>query len=512
MREATTHDAMLKQLLKQLWGSRPSTVAPGDRFEDWFYRGNALRAEGRFESAIEAMETAVRLNSGYAGARSNLALLLLESGRVSEAEEILRGLAAGTDDKARDAHDNLLLTLGYRENLTPQAYFAEHRRWAERHADPITASAVALARPADPERPLNIGFVSPDFRMHPVALFLLPLLQYHDRQRYRVHCYATRQRDDHITARLRGEVQAWRSIASASDEEAARLIRNDGIDVLVDLAGHTSWNRLPLFARRPAPVQVSWLGYLNTTGMQAMDARLTDAIATPPEFDAFHSERVVRLPSCQWCFQPLVEMPDVAPSPVRRTGRLTFGSFHNLAKVGPGVVKLWSRLLAQTPDSRLLVMAKGLADGGQGLGARFAAEGVAIDRVELRNAVPYREYLAAYGDVDIVLDTFPYSGGTTTCEALWMGVPVVTWTCPTVAGRGAASLLTAAGLPDLIAASPEAYLSLAATLAADRPRLEQLRATLRARLQTSALMDPRRFATDVESAFRDLWRTWCAGR
>jgi len=483
-----------------------------DWFEPAFRLGNVLRTLGRYQPAIQAMETAARLNPGAAGARINLALLLLESGRIAEAETLFRELASGQGGEALDAHHNLLLTLNYREGLEPQQCYAEHRRWAERYADPVTAAAKPPARPVDPGRPLNIGYVSPDLRLHPVALFLLPLLTHHDRANYRIHCYATRAGADDTTARLRAAADGWRDISARSDDEAAAIIRDDGIDVLVDLAGHTGWNRLLLFARRPAPVQASWLGYLNTTGMRAMDARLTDAVATPPEFDAFHSERVVRLPGCQWCFQPIMETPEVAPPPARREGRITFGSFHNLAKVGPGVIRLWSQLLKQVADSRLLLMAKGLGDGGRDLLDRFVAEGVAADRVVLRNAVPYREYLATYGEVDIALDTFPYSGGTTTCESLWMGVPVVTWAGPTVPGRGSASVLAAAGLPELAAGSPGQFLSIATELAGDASRLEQLRASLRQRLKDSPLTDARRFAANVEGAYRELWRAWCVGR
>ncbi|HEU0290675.1 MAG TPA: tetratricopeptide repeat protein [Burkholderiales bacterium] len=494
------------ELYQQALAVRP------DWFELRFCLGNALRSLGRFESAIGAMETASWLKPDSVGARVNLAMLFWESGRIREAEGIFRGLAEGNSDDARDARDNLLMMLSYREDLTPQQCYAEHLRWAAHYADPLTAAADPPTRPIDSERPLNIGYVSPDFRLHPVAIFLLPLLAHHDRERYRIHCYATRRFEDQTTVRLRAQVQEWRDITALSDDEAAKLIRDDGIDVLVDLAGHTGWNRLTLFARRPAPVQVGWLGYLNTTGMRAMDARLTDAVATPPGLDAFHSERVVRLPYSQWCFQPIVEAPEVAPPPSRRDGRITFGAFHNLAKLGPGVIRQWSFLLKQIPHSRLLVMAKGLADGGHDLLDRFAAEGVAADRVALRNAVPYRDYLATYREVDIALDAFPYSGGTTTCEALWMGVPVVTWACPAMPGRSAASLLSAAGLPELVADSPEAYLSIARELADDPSRLENLRATLRQRMLNSPLMDAQRFAGDVEEAFRGLWRAWCAGR
>jgi predicted O-linked N-acetylglucosamine transferase (SPINDLY family) len=479
-------------------------------FEPHFRMGNALRALGRYAPAIQAMEAASRLNPGASGARMNLALLLLESGRIDEAEILFRELASGEGGEALDAHQNLLLALNYREGLDPRQCRAEHQRWAERYAEPLTAAAKPPARPADPGRPLNIGYVSPDFRLHPVALFLLPLLAHHDRANYRAHCYATRAGADDTTARVRAAADGWRDISALSDDEAAQAIRDDGIDVLVDLAGHTGWNRLLLFARRPAPVQASWLGYLNTTGMHAMDARLTDAVATPPEFDAYHVERVVRLPGCQWCYQPIMETPDVAALPARRHGRITFGSFHNLAKVGPGVIRLWSRLLQRVPDSRLLLMARGLADGDRDLLGRFAAGGVNADRIELRNVAPYREYLSSYGEVDISLDAFPYSGGTTTCEALWMGVPVVTWTGPTVPGRGAASVLTAAGLPELAADSPEEYLRIAAELAADISRLEQLRASLRRRMKDSPLMDAPRFAAGMENACRELWRAWCA--
>lgn len=483
-----------------------------DWFDPNFRLGNALRALGRYPPAIQAMETASRLDPGAAGARINLAMLLLESGRVRETEALFRELASGQGNGALDAHHNLLLTLNYREDLDPRQCHAEHLRWAERYAEPLTAAAKTPDRPADPGRPLNIGYVSPDFRLHPVAMFLLPLLAHHDRAQYRIHCYATRAGEDGTTARLRGTSDAWRDISALSDDGAAQRIRDDGIDVLVDLAGHTGWNRLLLFARRPAPVQASWLGYLNTTGMRAIDARLTDAVATPPEFDAYHAECVVRLPGCQWCYQPILETPDVAPPPARRAGGITFGSFHNLAKLGPGTIRLWSQLLQQVPDSRLLVMAKGLADGGEDFLTRFAAEGVAADRVMLRNATPYREYLATYGEVDIALDAFPYSGGTTTCEALWMGVPVVTWAGATVPGRGAASVLMAAGVPELAAGSPGQFLSIAAELAGDAPRRQQLRATLRPRMQASPLMDARRFAADMEGAYRELWRAWCAGR
>lgn len=491
---------------------RHASSARRDWFDPWFRLGNALRSLGRIKPAIEAMETAARLDPGSRGARMNLAMLLWEGGRGREAESLLREMAAGTGDAALDAHQNLLLMLNYREDLEPGRCYDEHLVWAARYADPVSAAAAPPERPADPGRPLNIGYVSPDFRLHPVALFLLPLLNHHDRARHRIHLYATRAGADDTTARLRSAADEWRDIAALSDDEAADMIRRDGIDVLVDLAGHTGWNRLLLFARRPAPVQLSWLGYLNTTGMRAMDARLTDVIATPEAFDALHTERIVRLPGCQWCFQPLVDAPDVSPSPPSRGGTVTFGSFHNLVKVGPAVIALWSRLLRQLPRSRLLLMAKGLADGRQDLLERFGAEGVAADRIELRNAVPYRQYLATYGEVDIALDAFPYSGGTTTCESLWMGVPVVTWAFPAVAGRGAASILSAAGLPELVAESPEQYLSIAADLAASPPRLEALRASLRGRMRQSPLMDAPRFAAGIEDAYRALWGAWCAKR
>lgn len=489
---------------------RHATEARQDWFEPWFRLGNALRMLGRPGPAVEAMEKAVSLNPASGGARINLSMLLWESGRGREAETLLRELVVGTDNAALDAYQNLLLLLNYREDFEPERCYDEHLRWARRYADPLTAAAAAPARPPDPERALNIGYVSPDFRLHPVALFLLPLLVHHDRSRCKVHLYATRSQADDTTERLRAAADAWRDIAALADDAAAAAIREDGIDVLVDLAGHTGWNRLLVFARRPAPVQISWLGYLNTTGMKAMDARLSDAVATPQAFDALHAERIMRLPGCQWCFQPIVEAPEVTPPPSGGDGTITFGSFHNRVKVGPGVVRLWSRLLKQVPRSRLLLMAKGLAEGNQELLDRFGAEGIDPNRIVLRDAAPYRQYLATYAEVDIALDAFPYSGGTTTCESLWMGVPVVTWSYPAAAGRGAASILTSAGLPELIAQDAGEYLSIAAALAGDRVRLDNLRQSLRQRLRESPLMDARRFAADVEHAYRDLWRAWCS--
>jgi predicted O-linked N-acetylglucosamine transferase (SPINDLY family) len=267
-----------------------------------------------------------------------------------------------------------------------------------------------------------------------------------------------------------------------------------------------------VFAHKPAPVQVTWLGYLNTTGMPEMDYRITDAHASPEGMlDEYHTEQLVRLPDSQWCFEAPADCPPVAELPSIGAGRITFASFSSLARIGPAVIELWSRLLARVPDARLLAVRRGLVSIRDEFRARFARHGVAPERIELREALPFREYLALQGSTDIVLDTFPYTGGTTTCHSLWMGAPLVTLTGNTATSRGGASLLNAIGLGELVAHTPEEYLDIATALAQDRPRLAALRASMRDRMAASPLMDAERFTRHLEEAYRAMWVAWCKG-
>jgi predicted O-linked N-acetylglucosamine transferase (SPINDLY family) len=317
-----------------------------------------------------------------------------------------------------------------------------------------------------------------------------------------------------MTARFRQHAHVWREIGAVTDADAAELIRRDGIDILVDLAGHTFGNRLLLFARRPAPVQVTYLGYCDTTGMNAIDYRLTDALADPPgTTERLHTERLVRLPDCAWCFRPPEGAPPVSPPPFERTGGITFGCFSAIPKLTEEALRLWSRILLAVPRSRLLL--KNVAFREVATQSRIRAllesAGIAADRIELLGPTPdIAGHLATYGHVDIALDTFPYHGTTTTCEALWMGVPVITLAESAHASRVGVSRLTHAGLPEFIAADQDDYARIAVQLAADTNRLADLRSHLRSRMAASPLMDAPRFAQNVEAAYREMWRKWCA--
>jgi predicted O-linked N-acetylglucosamine transferase (SPINDLY family) len=360
-----------------------------------------------------------------------------------------------------------------------------------------------------PQRRLRIGYVSPDFRFHPVGRFLLPLLETHDRGNFEIFCYASVDVPDALTDRCRAYTDAWRDVRDLSDEQLAQVVRRDRIDVLVDLTMHMAQNRLLLFARKPAPVQVTYLAYCGTTGLETMDYRLTDPHLDPPGGDErFYSERSVRLPETYWCYRPTIETPPVNPLPALAAGHVRFGSLNNFCKATPPTLAAWGRLLQAVPVSRLLLSARAGShrDRVRGL---LGEQGVASERVDFVDIQPVAEYFALYQQIDVALDPFPYGGGTTSCDALWMGVPVVSLAGQTAVGRGGLSILTNVGLPDLAARDAGHYVQVAAELAQDLPRLSDLRATLRERMRNSPLMDAPRFARSVEAAYREMWRRWC---
>ena len=477
--------------------------------------GVALHGQGEFDAAIASYQHALRLQPDCAEAHTNLGVTLHHRGEFAAAIAAYRRALECQPDDAQ-AHCNLLLILHYPDDLDPAAIFAEHCRWDEAHARPLAPGLAAHANLPDPERRLRVGYVSPDFREHAVASFFENLLAAHDRDRVEVFCYDDVRAEDAVTLRLQKHAACWRKIRGVSDAQVAELIREDRIDILVDLAGHTSRHRLLVFARQPAPVQVTYLGYCDTTGMKAMDYRLTDALADPPgATEHLHSEQLIRLPASAWCFRPPADAPPVNALPLHRAGHLTFGCFNGLPKLNPATLILWSRILLAVPGSRLLLKNVGLREPSVQSRIRGVLEhaGIAAERITLLGPAPnIAEHLAAYGRVDIALDTFPYHGTTTTCEALWMGVPVVTLAGPTHESRVGVSLLTNAGLPELIARDRDEYSRLAVQLAADVTRLADLRATLRARLAASPLLDAPRFARNVEAAYRAMWRQWCVER
>lgn len=478
-------------------------------------RANLCVSQGRLEPAEADLRAALTLAPDYAVAWNNLGHVLETQGAVQEALACYRR-AIRIRPGFVTAHSNLLLALHYDAETSPQEIFAEHRRWALTHAANFDCARAPQANRPDPARRLRIGYLSPDFRRHPVARFLEPVLACHDREAFELIAYSNTLREDAMTARLRSLVERWRSICELSDEEAAELIRRDRIDILVELAGHTARGRLLVVARRPAPIQVSWLGYPDTTGLEAVDYRLTDELADPRcDADARHTEELVRLPAPFLCFQPPREAPDPGLSPAALRGRIRFGAFQNLAKINRRVARAWAEILRAVPDSELLVQSKALGDPGvrRRLGAFLQGCAIPESRVLLRGPEPnLASHLAAYRDVDLVLDTFPYAGTTTTCEALWMGVPVVTLAGDRHAARTGLSLLSPLGLQELAPASVAGYVECAVRLASDPERLRDLRAGLRTRMAGSRLMDASGFTRLLEASYRWMWRRWCEGR
>jgi predicted O-linked N-acetylglucosamine transferase (SPINDLY family) len=340
---------------------------------------------------------------------------------------------------------------------------------------------------------------------------MLPLLRRHDHARHEIVCYSDTQMPDYMTDEIRSHTDRWNHTAGLADDELADLIRAQSVDVLVDLTLHMAHNRLLSFARKPAPVQVTWLGYAGTTGLDAMDYRLTDPHLDPPgRNDEHYYERSVYLPQSYWCYEAPGCAPSVEPLPALEAGYVTFGCLNNFCKVSNQTLAMWVRLLQSVPDSRMILHAH-MGSHRVRFNRMLAAEGIDPYRIIFMGVKPLREYLDTYAQaIDIALDPFPYNGGTTTCDALWMGVPVVTLAGQRAVSRAGVSLLNNVGLPELIAQSPEQYVALARDLARDLPRLSQLRAELRPRMRNSPLMDATRFARDIESAYRAMWRSYCA--
>jgi predicted O-linked N-acetylglucosamine transferase (SPINDLY family) len=468
--------------------------------------GNVLRDLGRFTESIASYRRAIELRADFGEAHYNLGNALRDVGRV---EDSVRSYRQALAVMPRDAetHSSLLCALNYVPGLSPATIFKEHRDYAGRFS---SAARGSHANTKEPGRKLRIGYVSSDFRMHPVARFVEPVILGHDRGAHAVYCYYNFPHSDPVTERLRASEVAWRDVYVLSDDKLAALVREDAIDILVDLNGHTGGNRLPVFARKPAPVQVTWLGYLNTTGLAAVDYRITDRHASPEGmFEAFHSERLWRLPDCQWCFRAPEGCPEVSPPPSRASGSVTYGAFANLAKIGAPVIETWSKLLGRAPGTRLLIVAPGLDSVRDEYAERFRHHGIDTSRIDLQERKPFSDYLAAHRAVDVILDTFPYPGGTTTCDGLWMGVPVVSLAGGTPASRTGAGLLRAAGLDELVAETEEQYIGIAAALGADVSRLAAMRSGMRARMAASSLMAAERFTRNLEQAYRTMWRTWC---
>jgi predicted O-linked N-acetylglucosamine transferase (SPINDLY family) len=472
-----------------------------------------LAKTGRIQKAIQSYREALRLRPDSPRVWAALGDAYLLAGDVALAIESIENAIGLNGDS--DLHSNLLYLLNLAPWRTPSAIYRAHAAWGRCHAD---GRHVTHGNLPAPERTLRIGYVSAFFRRHNTYSFLASLLEEHDRSAVHVSCYDNTEEPDEFTARLQGSAAGWRRIRGMPDEEAAALVRGDAIDILVDLSGHTAGNRLPLFALKPAPVQVTYLGYPNTTGLPGMDYRITDSIADPPgQSDALHTEELIRLPRCFLAYTPCAECGEIAGCPALRKACFTFGSFSNPLKWNDTVIEAWSAILNRVPDSRLILhhgtASNKTADVIDALGARvlgkFVANGIDGARIVLTGFLSPPEHFALYHEVDLALDPFPYNGTTAVCEGLWMGVPAIALTGQTHVSRVATSLLSGVGLSRFAAMSIEDYVDLAVAVAGDRKSLAALRSTLRSRMAESPVMDGRGLARAIEEAYRRIWRRWC---
>jgi predicted O-linked N-acetylglucosamine transferase (SPINDLY family) len=471
--------------------------------------GNALRLAGELDEAVECYRAALAIHPNYPDAANNCGLALLRQGKVAEARRSFEDALRQRPQFAM-AHSNLLLALNYDPSVDLETLFSEHRRYESMQAPPQAHPAHANVR--DLNKKLRIGYVSPDLCEHVVAYFLAPIFANHDPEQFEVYGYAEVPAPDQMTARLQSRCRGWRFSVGVSDSELAEQIRRDGIDILVDLAGHTGNNRLPVFARRPAPVQVSYLGYPNTTGLSSIDYVLTDGVTDAAETEQRYTEEPVRLPGCFCVYKPPDQAPEVTALPAERTGRLTFGSLNDLAKLNGEVLDVWARVLQGIHGSRLLIVRHTLHGSvRKGLAKELAERGIDLERVELRHELDASTYLNLYGEIDMALDVWPWNGHVTTCEALWMGVPVLTLAGDRRSARLSASMLMQIGLPELVARTANDYVAKAKEMAQDLRKLAGLRAGLRDRVRQH-LCNGRVFTGQLEAAYRSMWQSWCRNK
>lgn len=518
-------------LLRQALQHKPDFV------QAWILLSNLRDAQGDQGEALSAIEEALRLQPQLSGASFNRAGILRRLGRTEDAEASARAAVALAPEPEHLAlHAALLVAQGFADEgleqmqraiaLAPHRFdlrskelyllnlveglgaaevFERHRALG-RQLESVVRSRDVRAR--DPHKPrLRLGFVSGELRTHPVALFLLPLIERIDRRRFEVFCYASNAQKDRMTQLLQAASDRFVDASQWKDDRLEQQIEDDGIDLLLDLDGHTSQVRLPVFAARPAPVQLTWVGYLNTTGLTRMDFRLTDARCDPPAHSAaLHTEKLLLLPHSQWCYRPLLDVPEAKAAPCERNGFITFGSLNNVVKLTPQMARRWGRLLQALPRARLVVADVSSARKRESLLAAIVAGGGDPQRVRFAPRTDLEGYFRLMDDIDIALDSYPYGGGTTTFDALWMGVPVVTARGELPASRSAASVLAALGLDDWIADDIAGFEACALAHAADPAAIARLRHTLRARLRASPLMDEAGFVTAFQSLLEQAWR------
>lgn len=472
--------------------------------------GNVYRELRRFADARRCYEKALELDPENPDAHNNLGTVLKDQGRVAEATEYVRR-AIELRPGFTEARSNLLMNLHYMDDVTLDGLYEAHADWVRHQTDENRRPLSHHQNPPEPERPLRIGYVSPDLSTHPVGLFLEPVLEAHGGSGIHVTCYDDLYQGDAVTERLKRLAQAWRPIAGQGDDRVVEMIQKDGIDILVDLAGHTANNRMRLFARKPAPVQSTWIGYLHSTGLSQMDYLIADAVAVPEDTRQHFSETVVRLPQCFLCYGQPGNRPAVAPPPAAANGFVTFGCYNNLAKASDRTLALWKEILDRTAGTRLLLKNSAFNDAETRDEYRHKLKtlGFEVTRIALEGSSGHGEYFSSYARIDIALDPYPFSGGTVSVDALWMGVPVVTLAGDRMASRTSASILACLGLDSLVTFDGDAYVNAAVSLAGDPAGLAALRRGMRGRFSETALGDPKIFTANLETAYRRMWRAWC---
>lgn len=463
---------------------------------------------GHLSQALEYQKRAVEADPNNAELLAGLARMYIATGQVQEGINLFRR-AVEADPANAAVHSNLLFYLHHQPELDSCQLFEEHRRWGRLHAPPSLARVSHDNNP-DPERRLRVGYISPDFRMHPVAYFIQPLLDGHNHDVVEVYGYSDVAYPDEVTEQLKTNFDLYRNIRGLDDKTVVDMIQQDKIDILVELSGHTADNRLLVMAHKPAPVQVTYLGSPDTTGIEAIDYRFTDVLADPPESQQFYTEELFFLSDGFLCYKPADFAPPVTPPPALRNGYITFGSFNCSSKVHPHIIELWARILKANRDSRILLKFGVSTDHlmSKYYFSQFECLGISSNRVAICGWKPVEEHFRLYGEVDIALDTYPCNGFTTTCEALWAGVPVILLVGKCHASRVGLSILSNVGLDFFATLTPDEYVAKATALAENHQALAQLRSSMRQRIKDSALCDANRFARKVEAAYREMWHRW----
>jgi predicted O-linked N-acetylglucosamine transferase (SPINDLY family) len=473
-------------------------------------RGNVLGKLGRLDDAVACYRKALASSPNFATAHNNLGLELQKLGRLKEAIASFRKALTIKPDLA-EAHSSMALTTQYLPDVTLKELSEVHTSWDQQYGAPLQSGWRAHGNDPAPGRKLRIGLVSPDLGCHPVGYFVARLLQHKQQNDLECVCYSDRNPDD-LTERLQALSDEWMDTRDVSDEALSERIRSDKIDILIDLAGHTANNRLLVFARKPAPIQVTWVGYMGSTGLSAMDYLIADRWHVPEGAEGDYTEKILRLPNGYICYEPPYYAPEVGPLPFEKNGFITFGCFNNPAKINEGVVAVWMEILKAVPNSKLILSYQNMdaKSNHDRFLNQFDSGGVEGTRLTVEGKAPHHSDLfARYNDIDIALDTFPYSGGLTTCEALWMGVPVITKPGDTFASRHSLSHLANVGAAELVADNLSDYVARTVDLAKDVSRLAGMRSELRGRMAKSPLCDGERFASDFTAAMRKIWQEWC---